>query len=146
MSSDHSKDAVPHGGAIDVSSRDGFEVEVQRPAPGVIVLRVGGALDLWTSLPLLDAILDAFRERPELIVVDMSDVLSVDDTGLRMLADGSGRVEQALVRFAIVAPPGSPPAGRLRRADAHRRLVVHESLDEALRPPLDVAGELSESV
>ena len=137
-----SSDADPFVDAIDVSSRDGFEIDVQRPAATVIVLRVAGKLDLWTSLPLLDAILGAFHEHPELIAVDVSDVRSMDGTGLNTLVQGSRHVEEARVRFAVVCPAGSEMARLLERTDAHRALNVQQSVDDAVGPWLDAAGEV----
>jgi anti-anti-sigma factor len=137
-------DADSSGGAIDVSSRDGFAVEVERPAPGVILVRVKGALDLWTSLPLLDAILAAFSDHPRLIAVDMSDATAMDATGLRTLVEGSGHIEEGGVRFAIVCAAGSVVAGLLEQAGPSRTLNVYESADDALG--LDGAGELPAGV
>ena len=139
---DRRSDADPFDVTIDVSSRDGFAVEVQRPAPGVVLLRVEGRLDLWTSLPLLDAILVALGEHPGLIAVDMSDVRSMDDTGLHVLVEGSGRVEEEQIRFAVVCPAGSEVALVLEQSDGHPALKVYRSVDDALRPWLDGAGEL----
>ena len=129
-----------------MSSRDGFEIDVQRPAATVILLRVEGKLDLWTSLPLMDAIVDAFHEHPELIAVDVSDVLSMDGTGLRVLVEGARRIEEGRVRFAVICPAGSEVARPLDQADVQRVLTVHESLDDALGPWLDGAGELPAGV
>ncbi len=130
------------GDAIDVASRDGFAVTVQRPAAAVILLSVEGVLDLWTSLPLLDAILDAFHERPELIAVDLSAAPSLDGTGGRVLVEAARHIEEGGVRLAVVCPAGSAAARLLERADARRPLSVHESVDAALGPWLEGAGEL----
>lgn len=146
MSTDWDKDADPFGDTIDASSRDGFAIEVQRPASRVILLTVEGELDLWTSLPLLDAILAAFHERPELIAVDVSDVLSVDGTGLRMLLEGSGHIEEGGVRCAVICRAGSEVARLLEQSDGHRAFNVHKSVDDALGPWLGEAGELPAGV
>ena len=138
--------ADPFGDTIDVSSRDGFAVEVQRQAPGVILLRVEGKLDLWTSLPLMDAIIEAFHEHPELIAVDMSDVVAMDGTGLHVLVEGARHIEDAGGRFAVVCPAGSELARLLAQAHAQRTLTVHESMDDALGPWLDATGELPAGV
>ena len=135
-------DADLLGGVVDVSSREGFTVEAQRPAAAVVLLKVDGRLDLWTSLPLLDAILAAFKEHPGLIVVDMSDVVSMDDTGLHALVEGSLHVEEEQVGFVVVCPAGGAVARLLEQSDGHRTLAVHRSLDDVLRPWLDGAGDL----
>ncbi len=134
--------ADPLVDAIDVGSRDGFVIDVQHPAASVVLLRVEGKLDLWTSLPLLDAILTAFHEYPELIAVDVSGVPSADKTGLNTLVQASGHVEEARVRFAVVCPAGSEVALLLERTDGHRALNVHQSVEDALGQWLDAAGEI----
>ena len=147
MNSEHrSSEADAFGDAIDVSSRDGFVIEVRRPVPEVIVLRVEGKLDLWTSLPLMDAIIEAFHEHPELIAVDLSDVLAMDGTGLRVLAEGARHIEDGGLRFAVVCPAGSEVARLLEQDDARRTLSVHQSTDDALGPWLDAAGEFPAGV
>ena len=143
---DSGRDADPFGDALDVSSRESFAIEVQRPTATVVVLRVEGKLDLWTSLPLMDAIIDAFHEHPELIAVDVSGVLSLDGTGLKALVEGSHRIEEARVRFSVVCPAGGEVARLLGQTEAQRALNVHESLDDALKPWLDEAGELPAGV
>ena len=143
---DWNNDADPFGDALDVSSRDGFDIEVQHPAPKVVLLSVRGELDLWTSLPLMDAIVSAFHEHPELIAIDMSGVLSVDGTGLRVLADGARHIEDGRVRFAVICPATSRVAHLLKQTGAHRALNVHRSVDDALGPWLDAAGEIPAGV
>ena len=143
---DWRNDADPFGDAIDVSSRDGFAIEVQRPAATVILLRVEGKLDLWTSLPLMDAIIDAFHEHPELLAVDVSDVVAMDGTGLHVLVEGARHIEDAGGRFAVVCPAGSEVARLLEQDHAQRALSVHESTDDALGPWLDAAGEVPAGV
>jgi anti-anti-sigma factor len=133
-------------GTTHVSSSDGFTVEVQRPSPSVVLLRVEGELDLWTSLPLLDAILTAFGERPDLIAVDLSAVRSMDHTGLRMLVEASGHVVDVGVRCALICRGGSEVARFLECAAASATLELHMSVDDALRPRLGEAGELPAGV
>jgi anti-sigma B factor antagonist len=139
---DRDNRAGPSGEEMDVCSRDGFVIELQRPAPGVIVLRVEGELDVWTSLPLMDAIIEAFHEHPELIAVDASDVVSIDGFGLRVLVEGAGHIEAGRVRFAVIRAGGSEVARLLEQTDASRTLTVHESVDDALQEQLGAAGEL----
>jgi anti-anti-sigma factor len=133
-------------GATHISSRDDFAVEVQRPSPAVVLLRVEGELDLWTGLPLLDAILTAFDERPDLIAVDLSAVRSMDHTGLRMLVEASGHVVDVGVRCALICRGGSEVARLLECAAASATLELHLSVDDALKPRLGEAGELPAGV
>ena len=81
-----------------------------------------------------------------MIAVDMSEVLSMDGTGLRMLVEASGHVEEAGVRCVIICRAGTEVAGLLEQTDAQRALKVHQSLDDALGPWLDEAGELPAGV
>jgi len=127
-------------------SREGFEIERERPASEVILLRVRGEIDLWASLPLMEAISEAFAGAPALIAIDLSEVTYMDSAGLRPLVEGSRHLEEAHTRFVVICTPGSQVARLLGQPGAHRALNVHESREDALGPWLDEAGELPAGV
>ena len=140
---------IDGGGSVQAGGSDsceGFEIDVQHPATDVVLLSVRGEVDLWNSVALMEAIIGAFAEHPELIAVDLSDVAFMDAAGLRVLAEGAHHMEEARVRFAVVCPTSSQVAGLLGSANAHRLLNVHESTEDALGPWLDEAGELPAGV
>ncbi len=119
----------------------GSEIDVQRPASGVILLALRGEVDLWTSLQLMESIIDAFHEHPELIAVDLRDVLSMDAAGLGVLAKGARHIEDGRVRFAVICPSDHRVMPLLQLAGIERALNIHESADDALGPWLGEAGE-----
>lgn len=53
--------------AASTGSHDGLEIEVRHPFPEVVLLALKGEVDTWTSLQLMDAIIEAFHEHPALI-------------------------------------------------------------------------------
>ena len=130
--------------AGDMGSRDGFEIEVRRPSPNVILLRLQGAVDMWTSFTLMESIIEAFAEHPALIAVDLSDVRSIDDAGVRVLVDGARPIEDGRVRFAVICPPDHKLAAQL--SGLGRALHVHESAYDALEPWLDNEEEIPAGV
>ena len=132
--------SVDAGGA---DSRDGFEIEVQRPAPGVILLRLQGEIDMWASLPLMERIIEAFHEHPALIAVDLSDVGFMDTAGLGVLVEGQRHIEDGRVRFAVICPSDHRVMRFLQLAGQEGALSIHESAADALGPWLDgKAGEV----
>jgi anti-anti-sigma factor len=143
---DWSKDGDDSGDAVDVGSRDGLEIEVRRPAQRVVLLTLAGEIDLWTSFPLMEAILDSVHEHPALIAVDLSDAWFTDAAGPQVLLEGARRIGDGRTRFALICPAGSQVARLLEETGVHRALNVHESVDDALGPWLDEAGELPAGV
>ena len=130
-----------------MDSLDGFEIDVQRPVSGVILLALKGEVDLWTSFQLMESIIEAFHEHPALVVVDLSDVRFMDDAGLGILAEGARHIEEAGGRFAVVCPSHHRVTRQLQLAGLEPALHVRESADDALEPWLDSeAGEIPAGV
>jgi anti-anti-sigma factor len=124
----------------------GFEIVAERPSQKAILLRVTGDLDLWTSVSLMESIIAANAEHPELIAVDLSDAKDIDAAWLRVLEEGAHLLEGAGVHFAVICPSGHELADIPQLACLHHVLNVHESTEDALRPWLDEAGELPAGV
>lgn len=98
------------------------------------------------SLRLMESIVAAFGERPEVIAVDLSGLRYMDSAGLRVLVRGGRHIEDAGTRFAVILPPDHRLAQLPQRVGLRRLLDVHESMDDALRPWLDEAGEIPAGV
>jgi anti-anti-sigma factor len=126
----------------DLHPDPGIEILAERPAPNVVLLRLTGKLDLWTSVSLMESIIAANAEHPELIAVDMSEAMSIDALGLRVLGEGARHLEDGGVHFAIISPAGHELARLPQLADLHRLLNVHESMDDVMRPLSGEAGEI----
>jgi anti-anti-sigma factor len=126
--------------------QDEFEIETQRPADKVVLLMVRGEVDACTSLALMQSLIEAFAEHPEVIAVDLSELRSIDSAGLGVLLQGARHIEDGGVRFAVILPSDRRLAQLPQLVGLHRQLSVHESREDALRPWLDDAGELPAGV
>jgi anti-anti-sigma factor len=123
-----------------------FEIEKRRPAAEVVLLTVRGEVDVCTSLGLMESMIEAFAEHPEVIAVDLSELRSMDSAGLRVLLNGARHIEEGGVRFTVVLPCDHDLADLPQSIDLRRELSVHESTEDALGPWLDEAGELPAGV
>ena len=73
-----------------LSSSEAVSLAVERPVPGVVVVRVAGVLNRLTG-PRLARLLDVLaggRNRPRHVVVDLGDVRAYDGAGLDVLRHG----------------------------------------------------------
>jgi anti-anti-sigma factor len=122
---------------------EGFEIETRRPAPKVRVLALSGEVDVCASLGLMESVVEAFREQPEVIAVDLTGLRFMDSAGLQVLLQSARHIEESGVRFAVVLPSDHPLTGQPHITGLHRRMNVHESAEDALGPWLDEAGEPS---
>ena len=118
----------------DLHGHPGCEIVAERPFPKVVVLRVTGEVDLWTSVPLMESIIAAHAEHPELIAVDLSEVTFLDSAGLRTLEEGARLLEDGRVHFAVISPSSHELAHHPQLAGLHRLLNLHESIEDALGP------------
>jgi anti-anti-sigma factor len=113
---------------------DDFEIEVQRPADEVVVLKLSGEVDVCTSFSLMETVAVAVAERPELLAVDLSGVEFMDGAGLKVLESAARHVDARHTRFIVICPSDNGLWRLLQIAGLHREAYVHESADEALRP------------
>jgi stage II sporulation protein AA (anti-sigma F factor antagonist) len=72
-----------------------LQMEIQRPGPGVAVVRFTGAITLGSSLHAADAQLQkTIREGAAKVVLDMTEVPYMDSAGLGVLVQASGMAKQ----------------------------------------------------
>ncbi len=72
-----------------------LQVEIEKPNPGVAVVRFTGALTLGTSLHAADAQLQkAIKDGAAKVVLDMAAVPYMDSAGLGTLVQASGMAKQ----------------------------------------------------
>ena len=115
-------------------SYDDFEIEVQRPAEGVILLKLNGRLGLCASFSLMESITTAIGEGPALIAADLSGVRAIEGTGIKVLENAARHIDARRTRFAVICPSGTEAWQALQSAGLQREAFVHESVDEAMRP------------
>ena len=96
--------------------QDGFEIETKRPTAKVVLLAVRGEVDVCTSLGLMESIIEAFAEHPEVIAVDLSELRYMDSAGLGVLLQSARHIEDGGMRFAVDLALG-PSAGAASAAE-----------------------------
>lgn len=75
-------------------------VSVRRQGDSAVV-EVGGELDLASSGELDRALQLAWRQRPELVVIDLGDLYFVDMAGLRVLAEARQQAAERGSRLVL---------------------------------------------
>ena len=81
--------------AVERSRTDGYEL-----------LTVEGELDIATAPRMLGVLNEAIAEMSAPLVVDLSDVVFMDSTGLALLMNARARVVRQGQGFAIICPNG----------------------------------------
>jgi anti-sigma B factor antagonist len=90
---------------------------------GFDVLTVEGELDIATAPRMIAALNEALGDGDVALVVDLSNVMFMDSTGLALLMNARHRAVRAARGFAIVCPEG-PTARIFEIADMVERLRV----------------------
>ncbi len=110
-----------------------FDVSVEKdPGAGTWVVSVGGDLDIAAVPDVHRAVLEAERDGPDRLALDLSDVVHLDSSGLRVLLDAAGRARRGGRRLIVVAPPGGPVGRLLELTLLADHLDVVRDLDTAL--------------
>jgi anti-sigma B factor antagonist len=78
---------------------------VDRPMPGVTLVRPTGDIDAYTAPELRAQLHDASESDARLLVVDLSAVTFIDSAGLGALVGAHRRMQEAGGRMRIVRPP-----------------------------------------
>jgi anti-anti-sigma factor len=80
---------------VERSRNDGYEL-----------LSVGGELDIATAPRMIAALNEALSDMDSPLIVDLSDVVFMDSTGLALLMNARRRVMRRGQGFAIICPAG----------------------------------------
>ena len=78
---------------------------VERPRPGVVLVRAAGDLDAYTAPGLSETLHEATGTGARLLVVDLSRVTFIDSAGLGALVGAHLRMLEAGGALRIVEPP-----------------------------------------
>ncbi|MET0701489.1 MAG: STAS domain-containing protein [Mycobacterium sp.] len=105
------------------------EVE-ERWLDGTVVLSVRGELDMLSASPLLEMMDRAFDKSPSALVIDLTNLSSLDATGMTVLTTAHEK-SGATTRFGMVA---NGPATRtpITLTAMESFLTLYLSLDDAL--------------
>jgi anti-sigma B factor antagonist len=101
----------------------GSALDIQRfKGDGRHVVEPRGDIDLATARELGTVLREEVEERPEELVVDLSETTHLDSTGVAVLLNAQRRLTRAGSHFAVVAPAGPP-----------RRVLEHTGVADTLR-------------
>ena len=105
-------------------------VEIDRPEPGVVLLRAKGDLDAYTAPGLRTQLHEATGEA-DLVVVDLAEVTFIDSAGLGALVGAHRRMREEGGRLRIVRPPALV-ARAFELTGLDDVLELHDDRDQAL--------------
>lgn len=105
---------------------------------GLDVLVVEGELDIATAPRMMSALNEALAEGEDPLVVDLSEVLFMDSTGLALLINARRRAVRSKRGFAIVCP-GGPISRVFEIADMVESLRVCPDRESAWRAATQTA-------
>jgi anti-sigma B factor antagonist len=95
------------------------------------VLALEGEIDLHVSPRVAASLNEKIRDRPPLLVVDLTGVTYIDSSGLAVLIEGMQKVEEYRGRFALAGLQDSVrPIFEIARLDQVFRIFPH--VDAAL--------------
>jgi anti-anti-sigma factor len=106
------------------------------PHSGRAIVRVRGALDIDAAPALRERLIDVLHRGAGLLVLDLSQVLSCDPSGLAVLI-GTQRRARLLGSVMRLAAPSPPAAKLLRLTGLDRSFTIYPDLSGALAPELD---------
>lgn len=73
-----------------------------------VQLAIAGEIDLANAGTVEDEVLAAVDNRATEVVVDVTDLMYIDSSGLRILFLLASRLEVLQVRMQVIAPAGTP--------------------------------------
>jgi anti-sigma B factor antagonist len=100
------------------------------PRDGGIVVRLGGELDLYNAPVLREALLEAARQQPQRLVLDLAAVEFIDSTALGTLVEARASLPDK--RGLLLARPGLEARRALEVSGLDRHLPVHDTVEAAL--------------
>lgn len=80
-------------------------VHLERPEPGVVLLRARGDVDAYTAPGLRTQLHELTGGEEQLVVVDLAEITFIDSAGLGTLVGAHRRMREAGGRLRIVRPP-----------------------------------------
>ena len=97
---------------------------------GGIVVRLGGELDLYNADKVRGALLEAAKQAPERLVLDLAEVEFIDSTILGALIEARASLPER--RGLLIAAPAHETRRALQVSGLDRHLPVHETVEDAL--------------
>ena len=97
---------------------------------GGVVVRLGGELDLYNAEKVRGALLDAAKQAPERLVLDLTEVEFIDSTVLGALIEARASMPER--RGLLLAAPAHETRRALQVSGLDRHLQVHDTVEDAL--------------
>ena len=97
---------------------------VQRLRAGVTVIRATGDLNGETSSPLYSLVADELLREPAQLVLELSNLVSVDNAAVDALVSASAVAGESDISFCLVASPASRVVATLAEAGLMERFEV----------------------
>ncbi len=96
---------------------------------GSLVVSLAGELDLYNAHEVRDALASAAEQKPERIVVDLSEVEFIDSTALGVLIEARTRLDNR--RAFLLAAPGVETRRALEVSGLDRHFGIHDTVEDA---------------
>ena len=110
-----------------------FDVSAEKDRDaGTWVVSVSGDLDISAVPDVHRAVLEAERDGSHRLALDLSGVVHLDSSGVRVLLDAAGRARREGRRLVVVAPAEGPVGRLLELTLLADHLDVVRDLDAAL--------------
>jgi anti-anti-sigma factor len=101
-----------------------MSVAQSAPSNERTVVRLSGGLDLAAAPELREQLIDVLHRGPQLLILDLSRVLTCDAAGLAVLIGTQRRARLLGIKMRLLAP--SLPVTRvLRSTGLHRSFTIH---------------------
>jgi anti-anti-sigma factor len=114
------------GSESDVEEQQGGSLScaVQRLPAGITIIRATGDLDRESSSQLSLLVADELRREPAQLVLELSNVMSVDTAGVDALVSASAVAGESDISFCLVASHAGPVVTTLAGAGLMERFEV----------------------
>jgi len=77
-------------------------------ASGAVHIAIAGEIDLANAAVVEEEIFAAVDNSATRVTIDLTDLLYVDSSGLRILFELANRLQTLQTAMVVIAPPGSP--------------------------------------
>jgi anti-anti-sigma factor len=115
-------------GDIEEQQDRSFSYTVQRLPAGITIIRATGDLDSETSSQLDLCVTDELSREPAQLVLELSNLTSVDNAALDVLVAASALAGESDISFCLVASHASPVVTALAEAGLIERFELFETV------------------
>ena len=111
-------------------------VDVRRLPDDCVVVKIGSELQQHkAAVTVLRAAMTELRRSPALLVIDLSNVASIDRHSIDVLTTLAAEAGEADISFCLVAAPDGPVTAALAEARKTELFEIFSSVSEAREEP-----------